>query len=106
MRGAMATGSPWMFRMEKLMPIVYDELRRVAHHYLRSERPDIPLQATFLVNGACPKRGTALSNAAGLAGWGLAWFVANPEVTRPKKPPKNTSASFAVHYCPLAHNGN
>lgn len=35
-----------------LMPLVYDELRRLAHHYLRQERSDHTLQSTALVNEA------------------------------------------------------
>jgi len=35
-----------------LMPLVYDELRRVAAHYVRGERPGQTLQATALVNEA------------------------------------------------------
>ena len=35
-----------------LMPVVYDELRRLARHYLRRERPGQSLQATALVNEA------------------------------------------------------
>jgi RNA polymerase sigma factor (TIGR02999 family) len=34
----------------RLMPLVYDELRRCAAHYLRRERPDHTLQATALVH--------------------------------------------------------
>ena len=34
------------------MPAVYDELRRLARHYLRRERPGQSLQATALVNEA------------------------------------------------------
>jgi len=34
------------------VPLVYDELRRVAHHYLRNERPDHTLQSTALVHEA------------------------------------------------------
>lgn len=34
------------------MPVVYDELRRLARHYLRRERPGQSLQATALVNEA------------------------------------------------------
>jgi len=33
----------------KLMPLVYDELRRLARDYLRRERSDHTLQATALV---------------------------------------------------------
>jgi RNA polymerase sigma factor (TIGR02999 family) len=35
-----------------LMPLVYDELRRLANHYLRRERPDHTLQPTALVHEA------------------------------------------------------
>jgi len=34
------------------MPLVYDELRRLAHHYLRQERSDHTLQSTALVHEA------------------------------------------------------
>jgi RNA polymerase sigma-70 factor, ECF subfamily len=37
---------------ERLVPIVYEELRRLAHHYMRGERPDHTLQTTALVNEA------------------------------------------------------
>jgi RNA polymerase sigma factor (TIGR02999 family) len=32
------------------MPLVYDELRRIAHRYLRKERPEHTLQSTALVH--------------------------------------------------------
>jgi RNA polymerase sigma factor (TIGR02999 family) len=35
-----------------LIPIVYDELRRLAHHYMRGERGGHTLQTTALVNEA------------------------------------------------------
>ena len=38
--------------LDQLMPLVYDELRRLARSYLRRERPDHTLQATALVNEA------------------------------------------------------
>lgn len=38
--------------LEKLMPLVYDELRRLAHNYLRRERAEHTLQPTALVNEA------------------------------------------------------
>jgi RNA polymerase sigma-70 factor (ECF subfamily) len=38
--------------LDKVMPIVYQELRRLAHHYMRRERPDHTLQTTALVNEA------------------------------------------------------
>jgi RNA polymerase sigma-70 factor (ECF subfamily) len=38
--------------LEKLMPVVYAELRRMAANYLRRERPDHTLQPTALVHEA------------------------------------------------------
>lgn len=38
--------------LEQLMPLVYDELRKLAVRYLRRERADHTLQATALVNEA------------------------------------------------------
>ena len=38
--------------LDALMPLVYDELRRVAHHYLQHERPDHTLQSTAVVHEA------------------------------------------------------
>jgi RNA polymerase sigma factor (TIGR02999 family) len=38
--------------LEKLMPIVYDELRRMARRYMAYERPGHTLQTTALVNEA------------------------------------------------------
>lgn len=37
---------------ERLVPIVYEELRRLAHHYMRGERTGHTLQTTALVNEA------------------------------------------------------
>ena len=37
---------------DELLPLVYDELRRLAHHHLRNERPHHTLQSTALVNEA------------------------------------------------------
>ena len=37
---------------DALLPLVYDELRRLAHHHLRNERPDHTLQSAALVNEA------------------------------------------------------
>ena len=37
---------------EALVPIVYDELHRLAHHYMRTERAGHTLQTTALVNEA------------------------------------------------------
>jgi RNA polymerase sigma factor (TIGR02999 family) len=36
--------------LERLVPLVHDELRRLAQQYMRRERPDHTLQATGLVN--------------------------------------------------------
>lgn len=38
--------------MDELVPVVYDELRRLAQHQLRTERPDHTLGATALVHEA------------------------------------------------------
>ena len=38
--------------LDRLTPIVYDELRRLARRYMRGERPGQSLQATALVNEA------------------------------------------------------
>jgi RNA polymerase sigma factor (TIGR02999 family) len=38
--------------LEKLTPIVYEELRRLAHRYMEGQRPDHTLQTTALVNEA------------------------------------------------------
>jgi RNA polymerase sigma factor (TIGR02999 family) len=38
--------------LDALTPLVYDELRRLAGHYLRRERPDHTLQSTALVHEA------------------------------------------------------
>jgi RNA polymerase sigma-70 factor (ECF subfamily) len=37
-------------QLASLMPLVYDELRRIADRYLRGERPGQTIQATGLVN--------------------------------------------------------
>jgi RNA polymerase sigma factor (TIGR02999 family) len=41
--------------LERLTPLVYDELRRLARHYLRRERPGHTLQSTALVHEAYMK---------------------------------------------------
>jgi RNA polymerase sigma factor (TIGR02999 family) len=38
--------------LEKLIPLVYEELRGLAHHYMEGQRPDHTLQTTALVNEA------------------------------------------------------
>ena len=38
--------------LEQLIPVVYRELHRLAHHYMSLERPGHPLQTTALVNEA------------------------------------------------------
>ena len=38
--------------LDRLMPLVYDELRRLARHYMRGERAGHTLQATALVDEA------------------------------------------------------
>jgi RNA polymerase sigma-70 factor, ECF subfamily len=44
---------------EQLAPLVYDELRRIAAHYMRGERPGQTLQATGLVHEAYLRLATA-----------------------------------------------
>ena len=54
--------------LDELIPIVYRELRRLAEHYLRQERPDHTLQPTALVHEAylrlVDQRGVAWQNPA------------------------------------------
>jgi RNA polymerase sigma factor (TIGR02999 family) len=38
---------------DRLIPLVYDELHRMALRYLARERPDVSMQATGLVNEVC-----------------------------------------------------
>ena len=38
--------------VQKLTPLVYEELRRLAHHYMERQRPDHTLQTTALVHEA------------------------------------------------------
>ena len=38
--------------LEKLTPLVYEELRRLAHHYMEGQRPNHTLETTALVNEA------------------------------------------------------
>jgi RNA polymerase sigma factor (TIGR02999 family) len=38
--------------LDALLPLIYDELRRVAHHYLKREQPGHTLQSTALVHEA------------------------------------------------------
>ena len=49
--------------LDRLMPLVYDELRRLAHRYMSHERPGHTLQTTALVNEA-----TAANNGKKFAG--------------------------------------
>jgi RNA polymerase sigma factor (TIGR02999 family) len=38
--------------LDKLIPLVYDELHRMAHHYMRGERPGHSLQTSAIINEA------------------------------------------------------
>jgi RNA polymerase sigma-70 factor (ECF subfamily) len=38
--------------LDKLVPLVYSELRRLSHHYLSRQPPDHPLQTSALINEA------------------------------------------------------
>ena len=46
---------------DRLMPLVYDELRRLAGHYMRGEPVGHTLQATALVNEVLPPAGSTWS---------------------------------------------
>lgn len=48
----MAWGGGDESALERLMPLVYDELKRLAHRYMRGERVGHTLQTTALVNEA------------------------------------------------------
>lgn len=49
----LATSGYWPnAQPDELAPLVYDELRQLAHRYMRKERPDHTLQPTALVNEA------------------------------------------------------
>jgi hypothetical protein len=37
--------------LAELTPLVYDELRRIAHRHMGGQRPDHTLETTALVNG-------------------------------------------------------
>jgi RNA polymerase sigma factor (TIGR02999 family) len=52
-RDLLGTSGYWQSAQpDELAPLVYDELRELAHRYMRGERPDHTLQATALVNEA------------------------------------------------------
>ena len=78
---------------EKLVPLVYAELRRVAHRYMGGERPGHSLQTTALVNEAYlrlidARRGTL---------WGLtafACFSLAPAIGMPPQPPAAAEADL------------
>src|SRR6266853_3987703 len=38
--------------LDELMPLVYEELRQMAHHYISRERPGHTLQTSALINEA------------------------------------------------------
>jgi RNA polymerase sigma factor (TIGR02999 family) len=48
----LAWGRGEMGALDRLVPLVHDELRRLARRYMRGERPGHTLQATALVNEA------------------------------------------------------
>ena len=48
----MTVEDPKLAPAEELAPLVYDELRRIAAHFMRGERPGQTLQATALVHEA------------------------------------------------------
>src|SRR6185295_3061514 len=48
----LAWGQGQSSALEELMPLVYGELQRLAHHYMAGQRPEHTLQTTALVNEA------------------------------------------------------
>ena len=48
-------GSGGPAALDRLMPILYDELRHIARQYMRGERPDHTLDTTALVHEAYVK---------------------------------------------------
>jgi RNA polymerase sigma-70 factor (ECF subfamily) len=58
--------------LDQLMPLVYEELRRLAHRYMKSERAGHTLQTTALVNEAYLR----LINVKGVSWQGRAHFFA------------------------------
>lgn len=51
--GLLAETGYWQSaQLDEVAPLVYEELRRLAHHYMSGERPDHTLQTTALVNEA------------------------------------------------------
>ncbi len=50
--GLSGTGEDARVTAEELFPVVYDQLRRLAHGYMRRETPDHTLQPTALVHEA------------------------------------------------------
>ena len=58
--------------LARLVPIVHDELRRLAHHYMRRERAGHSLQTSALVNEAYLR----LVDSSGCSGKNRAHFMA------------------------------
>jgi len=54
---------------DELLPLVYTELRRLAAHYMRQERPDHTLQATAVVHEAYLRLVERKRTATALLGW-------------------------------------
>jgi RNA polymerase sigma factor (TIGR02999 family) len=48
----LAWGQGEQAALDEMLPLVYEELRRLAHRYMAGERPDHTLQTTALVNEA------------------------------------------------------
>ena len=59
--------------LDKLIPVVYRELRRLAHHYMSGERCDHTLQTTALTPFAC-----------GMKTYDSGWFAVELDVTYTK----------------------
>src|SRR5262249_59406180 len=96
--------------LSQLMPVVYDELHKLAHSYLRRERPDHTLQPTALINEAYLRlirqdfpewqsRRHFYGVAAQVNGPDLVWYGAPPPAGQrdgrgPKISPRETPHTF------------
>ena len=58
---------------DELLPLVYDELRRIAARYLRRERRDHTLQPTALVHEAYLRLSTSVRSTGATAPSSSAW---------------------------------
>jgi hypothetical protein len=60
--------------LAELTPLVYEELRRLAHHFMEGQRPEHTLQTTALVNEAYLRLADQTSHLAFAAKDGKRWL--------------------------------